>query len=112
MSDKRLPAHIEVTALIRATQSAGGIATVLNKGERDAGTILIVTIEPDGVARFWERMPRMDGRRIFEAVRERDPANPQAFEELLSRRVAQDRDIWLLELYVADAQRFIADFAV
>lgn len=41
----RLPAHLEVAGLIRAVQAAGGFATVLNKGEREAGTILIVLTE-------------------------------------------------------------------
>ena len=39
--DARLPAHIEVFGLIRAVESEGGFGVVLQKGEKDAGTILV-----------------------------------------------------------------------
>ena len=40
--ETRLPAHVEVAGLIRAVEAAGGFATVIAKGERDAGTLLVV----------------------------------------------------------------------
>ena len=43
--DARLPTHVEVSGLIRAVEAAGGFATVLSKGERDAGTIALVALE-------------------------------------------------------------------
>ena len=38
-SEPRLPARVEVTGLIRAVEAAGGFATVIAAGERDAGCI-------------------------------------------------------------------------
>lgn len=111
MTEARLPAHLEVAALIRATEAAGGFATVIAKGERDAGVILILTIERGGNARLWERMPRLDGRRIFEVVREQEPDNKEEFSQYLARRTARDRDLWLVELEVANAERFVAEIA-
>lgn len=110
MSEGRLPAHLEVAALIRATEASGGFATVLAKGERDAGVILILTMERGGNARLWERMPRLDGQRIFEVVRTQDTKNKQEFEEYLTRRIDRDRDNWLVELDVVDAERLVAEF--
>lgn len=107
----RLPAHLEVSALIRAAEAAGGFATVVSKGERDAGTILILTIERGGFARLWERMPRLDGARVFEVVRQQDNENKKEFEDYLTRRTARDPDIWLVELDIAGAERFVAEFA-
>ncbi|MBN8501871.1 MAG: DUF1491 family protein [Sphingomonadales bacterium] len=37
----RIPAHLEVSGLIRSVEAAGGFATVLYRGERESGTILI-----------------------------------------------------------------------
>ena len=111
MSDARLPAHLEIAALIRSTEAAGGFATVVSKGEPDAGVILILTIERGGNARLWERMPRLDGKRMFEVVREQTTDNKQDFDDYLARRRARDRDIWLIELDVPDAERLIAEFA-
>ncbi|MBX9897735.1 MAG: DUF1491 family protein [Qipengyuania sp.] len=111
MSEARLPAHLEVAGLIRATEAAGGFATVVAKGERDAGAILILTIERDGSARLWERMPRLDGQRVFEVVREQTPETQEEFGEYLARRTARDRDIWLVELDIPNAERLVAEFA-
>lgn len=112
MSEGRLPAHLEVSALIRAAESAGGFATILRKGERDAGTILILTVERGRNARLWERMPRLDGRRIFESVKAENQGTGDELSEKLDRRMARDRDLWLVELDIADAERFIADYTV
>ncbi len=106
--DARLPAHIEVSGLLRAVEAAGGFAMVLRKGEKDAGTLLIVTTFRGGNTRLWERMPQLDGSRAYVCTREQDPENKQDFSEYLDRRLASDRDCWLIELDVENAERFIA----
>ena len=106
--DDRLPTHLEVTGLIRAVETAGGFATVLSKGERDAGTILIVTLgrgEPD---QLYERMPQLDGSRAFTVTRTQESSNPMEFNEYLTKRSHQDPDIWIVELDIANAERFAA----
>ena len=104
----RMPAHLEAGAIIRLAESQGGFATVLAKGERDAGTILLVTTFRDEPARLYERMPNLDGSRIFVAAKQEDPENRQEFSEYLERRRRQDTDIWLIEVNIADAERFVA----
>lgn len=110
MSASRLPAHLEVAALIRAAESKGGFGTVLVKGERDAGIILVLTMQRGGNARLWERMPRLDGTRVFEVVREQASENAHEFDEYLARRTEHDRDAWVIELDIANAERFVAEF--
>ena len=109
MSDVRLPARLEVTALVRATESAGGFATVLARGEPDSGSILILTRDRDGGRRLWERMPRLDGPRRFEVSRTED-GGQQELDPYLDRRRERDPDCWILELDIADAERLIAAF--
>lgn len=104
----RLPTYIEVSGLIRAVETAGGFATVLAKGERDAGTMLITTLGRGEPARLYERMPQLDGSRMFTVTREQDPDNPMEFNEYLTKRSQQDPDIWIVELDIADAARFVA----
>ncbi len=106
--EPRLPAHVEVSGLIRSVQSAGGFATILKKGERDAGTILIVGYRPNAASQLWERMPQLDGTRPYVETRIQDPENPAEFNQYLTRRGEQDPDIWILELDIADAQQFVA----
>lgn len=104
---ERLPTHLEVSGLIRAVQAAGGFATVIAKGERDAGTILVICCENGANERLFERMPQMDGSRKFELNRSKDIEKPHEFKEYCERRKAQDNDVWILELDIADAERFI-----
>ncbi|MEO1730246.1 MAG: DUF1491 family protein [Pseudomonadota bacterium] len=104
----RLPAHLEVGSLIRLAESNGGSAMVLAKGEPDAGTILIVTMYRGEDTRLYERMPQLDGTRNFVLSKSQDIENKSEFTEYLDRRRAQDPDVWILEVDIAEAERFIA----
>lgn len=104
----RLPAHIEASAILRLAEAEGGFATVLAKGERDAGTILLVTLCHGRGAVLHERMPQLDGTRKFLAAKRENPENPQEFSEYLERRRRQDSDMWLIEVDIADPERFVA----
>lgn len=108
MPDSRLPAHLEVSALIRLAEANGGFATVLAKGERDAGTIALVTMENGANAQFYERMPQLDGTREWTLTRSEDTENKSEFSEYLARRQRQDSDLWILEVDIADPARFVA----
>ncbi len=107
MDEARLPTHLEVNALIRRVGAEGGFATVLARGERDAGTLLIVLLGRNRDSRAYERMPQLDGSRAWSLSRVEDPADPFAFADYLDRRKAQDPDIWIVELDVRDGERFI-----
>lgn len=111
MSDSRLPTHLEVAGVIRATHAAGGFATVIYRGERDAGVILLLTMEKGANARLWERMPRADGKHEFAVIRVQDTEKREEFVDYLTRRRQRDGDMWLLELDVPNAERLVAEFA-
>jgi hypothetical protein len=105
---ERLPAHVEVAGLIRAVDAAGGFGMVLAKGERDAGTLLVVCTHNGRDQRAWERMPQRDGTRGWAiARREEEEGEPGAFAEYLERRRQQDPDLWIVELDIPHAERFI-----
>jgi hypothetical protein len=105
--ESRLPAHVEVSALIRQVQAEGGFATVVKKGQREAGTILVILTEKGGNARVFERMPQLDGSRIWHCSKHEDAETKQEFSEYLDRRASQDADLWILELDIANGERFI-----
>lgn len=105
--DQRLPAHLEVSGLLRAVAGEGGFATVIAKGERDAGTLLIICCEHGTNARAYERMPRADGTRGWAPSKSQDIENTHEFQEYLDRRKRQDGDLWIVELDIANAERFI-----
>ncbi len=105
----RLPAHLEIGALIRLAETQGGSAMVLAKGERDAGTILLVIMCRGEGAGLYERMPQLDGTRAFVHTKSQDSEKPIEFSEYLDRRKLQDPDIWILEVDVDEKERFIAE---
>lgn len=106
--EARLPAHIEVGALLRRVQQEGGFATVIARGEPEAGTVLVVLTENGRDQRAYERMPDLAGGRPWTLSRREDPADPLAFAEWLERRQRQDRDLWIIELDIPQGERFIS----
>ena len=106
--DGRIPAHLEVAGLIRAVEAAGGFGTVIAKGERDAGTLLVICCENGADAAAFERMPQPDGTRAWTLSRKQDAENPHEFWDYCDRRQRQDDDLWIVELDISDAERFIA----
>ena len=82
---------------------------MLGKGEREAGTILVVTSENGRNARVFERMPQLDGSRVWSCSKQQDPENKQDFDQYLERRKYQDPDLWIVELDIANAERFVGD---
>jgi hypothetical protein len=107
VAEERLPAHLEVTGLLRAVDASGGFGMVIKKGERDAGTLLVVCCENGTNCRAYERMPRPDGTRGWALSKSQDPEKTGEFTEYLDRRGQQDSDLWVIELDVANAERFI-----
>ncbi|WP_370190262.1 DUF1491 family protein [Qipengyuania sp.] len=109
--DARLPAHVEVSGLIRAVGADGGFAVVVQRGEKDAGVILILTTHSGKNTRLWERMPQLDGSRKFVCTRTQDDEKKQEFEEYVDRRRRSDPDCWVIELDIENAERFVAEAA-
>lgn len=93
--------------MIRRVQNEGGFAAVLGKGEPEAGTILVVATENGANSRVFERMPQLDGTRIWSCSKEQDPENKDNFNHYLERRKQQDPDLWIVELDIVQAERFI-----
>ncbi len=107
MTESRLPASLEVSAFVRRTQATGGFAMVLKKGEPDAGTILVVILDNQGLGTLFERMPQIDGSRKWTEIKSQSIENKNDFDTYLGRRTEQDADLWLIELTIADGERLI-----
>ncbi len=107
MSDARLPAHLEVAGLLRSVQAAGGFATVIAKGERDAGTVMVLTSCNGKDYLLYERMPQVDGSRQWDCVRRSEQGYGEDLANYLDRRKSQDSDLWIVELDIPNGERFI-----
>lgn len=103
----RLPAHIEVTGLLRAAENAGGFAAVLAKGERDSGAILAICCEKGANLQLYERYPDASGGRKWMLTKTGNPDNILEFNEYIARRQQQDTDLWVVELDIPNVQQFV-----
>ncbi|WP_120716880.1 DUF1491 family protein [Tsuneonella amylolytica] len=106
--DARIPAHLEVTAIRRIAEAQGGFATVLAKGDPDAGAIGVVIIGRDEPMTLFERIPQADGNRIFVRTLLQQTDNTNLFSDRIAKRRANDPDLWLIEADVPDRERFVA----
>jgi hypothetical protein len=107
MDGERIPAKLEVSGLLRRTQALGGFAMVLHKGEPESGTILAIILDNQGLGTLFERMPQADGGRKWTVTKSQSVDNNSEFNDYLDRRIAQDRDVWIVELTIADGERLI-----
>ena len=108
MTDARLPAHIEAAAIRRLAESHGGFATVLAKGERDAGTIALVILCRGEPTTLYERMPQPGGNRLFVRTGQQDTEKPADFSARIGQMRERDADLWLIEADIPDSERFVA----
>lgn len=107
MSAVRLPAGLEVSGLIRLVEASGGFAMVLRKGQPDGGTILVVVVNKQGLGQAFERLPQADGTRLWTSCKQQIAENKAEFDAYLARRMAQDPDLWVIELTIANGERLI-----
>lgn len=72
---------------------------------------MLVLIENGDNPRLYERMPQLDGTRVWTCTKRQetggDPAERLAFSDYLERRGQQDPDLWIVELDIAKPERFI-----
>jgi len=106
MIEPRLATHVIVSALIRTAEAQNAFAAVLRKGDRTAGSILLLRREKGQNPTLFERFPSIDGSPVWSEVTIEDTEKEQKISEYLERRVVRDPDIWILELDVPFEQRF------
>ena len=106
MTDKRLAASVEASALMRRAAASGGFAAILAKGDAERGTLLLVVTERGAQVAVLERMLNASGAYEWQKS---GPKSEAHASEWLERRRRNDPDLWLIELDVPDAERFIAE---
>lgn len=98
-----------VDALIRRVQTAGGFAVVLARGDEMAGAILLVCRDRGDAGQLLERTVDLDGSYRWTPCGPQDVESGASREGYIQRRRDSDPDLWLIELDIADAERFAAE---
>ena len=105
----RLSSDMLAGALIRRVEHEGGHAMVLAKGDRIAGAIVIACSEKGRIHRLLERAPAMNGGWELVQCGPQDIDNPSEIQDYIERRRKRDPDLWVIELDIAEAERFAAE---
>jgi hypothetical protein len=105
----RLPSGLLVGAMLRRVNDAGGIGTMLARGDAQAGAILIITLAKGVNPRAWERGIGPSGAAELISVGPQGYDNEREIHEYWQRRRARDPDLWVIELDIVQAERFAAE---
>jgi hypothetical protein len=107
----RLTSRFLIDLLLRRTQAAGGFATILASGDDQSGMILIQCSDRGVAGPLLERRFSADGRYIWEEVGPSDSMDSDNRTDYQNRRRKADPDLWIVELDIVDAQRFVAEWS-
>ncbi len=105
----RLSSAMLVSALIRRVQAAGGFAAVLHRGDGTAGAILIDCVNRGQAELRIERTTDARGNDGWQIVDTAEVIANEAASSRLERRLKNDPDLWVIELDIAEAERFAAE---
>ena len=106
---ERLPAHVEVGAILRRAAAAGGFATVIRRGDAERGAVLMLVSSRGRHIACLERVLAPDSTYRWQCVGPAESASSVEIGDFLARRARFDEDSWVIELDIADAERFIAE---
>ena len=106
---ERLPAHIEATGLVRRAEADGGFGTILKKGDPDRGALVLMLTTRGEHRACLERTLAPDGSYRWQQVGPAAGADAATLADWSQKRVRFDEDLWLIELDIAEPERFIVE---
>lgn len=109
MAADRLTSAMLAGALMRRTSAAGGFATILVKGDAISGVILVQALEKGRELGLFERVSDFTGGYRLVRCGPSPDEGAEALSQYLARRRRSDPDLWVIELDIADAERFAAE---
>ena len=105
----RLTSAMLVSALIRRVQGAGGFAAVLHHGDDHAGAIMLDCVHRGRRLVMLERGSDSIGRDGWRSLPALAANDEQTVSDAIAKRRRFDPDLWLVELDIAEAERFAAE---
>lgn len=102
----RLKTDIWVSALMRRAISEGAFAVVAQRGDRDAGTVLLTVRTRDGQMRLYQAVTGMEGERVWH---EGGAQSARDIDAVISRRSARDVDLWVVEIDDKEGRHFLTE---
>jgi hypothetical protein len=107
--DNRLPAHLEASAFLRRAEVEGGFGTIIARGDRDRGAIVLLIMQRGAHAACLERGIEANGEYLWKTCGPPADSSAKTVSDWSQIRRKNDPDLWLIEVDVANAERFIAE---
>lgn len=101
-----LKTSIWAPALIRRAENGGAFATVMYRGDPDAGAALIKVRTLDGAAVLYRSMRDMDGSRIWHP---KGPSDEDAVDAAIRKAMVSDPDLWVIEIEDRHGRHFLTE---
>ncbi len=102
-----LSADLWTSALIRRAEQAGGFATVVRRGDRSFGAVLVKVLN----LRTREVYVLREAQKGEETVWHRPIDTPEetALDEWMARQVKYDPDLWIIEIEDTQGRHFLTE---
>jgi len=81
----------------------------MKKGDPDRGSLLLLVVSRGRHIACLERVLSLEGRYVWQAVGPGESASTADVSEFVGRRARFDGDLWVIELDIAEPERFIAE---
>lgn len=94
---------------MRRVQAEGGFAAVLKKGDPDRGSLTLIVRERGEFRGLLERAMAADFRYRWALSRADERLEPEELSQIIAAKQRFDADFWLIELDIAEPERFIAE---
>lgn len=102
MSEPRLKTAIWASMALRRADQLGRSGMVLRKGDTDAGGVLAVLRDRSGRMTVLSQVRQMDGAAAWMRATGAAPVDQATADAYVTRQVARDPDLWVLEFDAPD----------
>jgi hypothetical protein len=109
VSHGRLRTHVEAAGILRRAEAAGDFGTIIKKGDSERGSLLLVISSRGRHVACLERILSLDAGYVWQRAGPGESASSADLSAFLDKRARFDNDSWIIELDIAEPERFIAE---
>lgn len=100
MTEPRVKTEIRVSAQVRRAHSAGSFATIVRRGDADAGAVAVKLYQGPGAVKLFIQSRDLDGKTVWREPFEEDAAADieMKIDRWLEKESSIDPDLWIVEI--------------